>query len=97
MRLGIDIDGVCADFFSRMFNYIKVANPTAKKEDIKDYSFESLGFDKEMLKEVMKHWEKTGDYITLDVIPGSVGGVNKLSRHNDIYMISSRDQFPRIH
>ncbi len=97
MIIAVDIDGVCADMVGGLMPYAKTAMPGVKRGDLKDYDFESVGLDKIIINEILTMWEKTGEYLHLDIIPGAVEGVNRLKKKHGIYMISARDQFGRVH
>jgi len=94
--LGIDIDGVVADFGNTILRYMKQINPKAELNDIIEYGFDNMGINAKELHTILKNFEHTKEYLSMRVIPHAVEVTRKLFKNNEIYFISARDQYKGV-
>lgn len=96
---GIDLDGVCFDFLGGFANWLKTNyNIDVKPENLTNYYW--TGFDAELKDLIWKvyfhEFCKTGGLLTLNVLPGAVGGLKLLSdMGNTIHFITSREPYTK--
>lgn len=94
MILGIDIDGVIADFVG---SFLPKLNKYCKCEvkDIVDYDFEkniSINISEAELIELWRVVEEDKIYKKLGLIKGSIKALNKLAKNNTIKLITNRKE-----
>lgn len=92
MVIGIDIDGVIADFVGsflpKLNKYCK-----CKFRDIIDYDFEkniNVNISAATIKKLWREVEKKKIYRELRLIKGSIEALNKLAKSNTIILITNR-------
>lgn len=90
MKIGIDIDGIIADFVSyflpKLNKYCKCSF-----SDIVNYDFEkNIDINKEDIKKLWEECDKYKIYKELKIVKGSVGALKKLVKKHDIILITSR-------
>ena len=92
MRIGVDIDGTVAD----LYDYLS-KNLDFDFKKVKDYSLKGTGLSLKRLTEVLKGYERTGEYLKIKPIKGAVEGINKLAENgHSIYFITARDQYNSV-
>ena len=75
MKIGVDIDGVVADFIGTILKYL---GPHIKREHIVEYNLSSVGLSNEKLINILKSWKDSGEYRTMRLIKDSVKSINQL-------------------
>jgi uncharacterized HAD superfamily protein len=92
MKIGIDIDGVIADFVG---SFLPKLNKYCKCDfkDIIDYDFEkniNINISAIQIKKLWQEVEKDKIYKELRLIKGSIESVKKLAKSNTIILITNR-------
>ena len=92
MKIGVDIDGVIADFVG---SFLPLLNKycECKLEDIINYDFEkniNINITQEENKKLWKEIEKNRIFKELKLIKGCQAALKKISKGNTIIQISSR-------
>lgn len=98
MKIGVDIDGVVADFvsaYSELINKTAGLNlqPQSDTYPTEWYYERAAGLTKKDENTVWNHIRTTGFWGTLHALPGAVDALTrlwKLEREHDIYFITSR-------
>ena len=92
-RLGIDLDGVVADYHSYLINDINRSNINGKTftlEDWTDYSFsKAFKYPKDLQNIVDKH-SLGGEFIYVEPIEGAIDAIKELDIKNSIHIITGR-------
>ena len=91
-RIGIDIDGVVADFGKSLVDKFGKEKGFVY-QDIKKYDLTNLGLSENEIKTFLEGRET---YVNMKTIKGAREGVNKLSLDNQIIFISFRSFYPEI-
>jgi len=90
MKIGIDIDGIIADFVSSFLPYLN-KYCKCKVEDIVSYDFEkNIDISHENIEKLWKEVESNKIYSDLSLVKNSKMALEILARENRIYLISSR-------
>lgn len=92
-KIGIDIDGVVADF---MCSFLKYLPKGTKVSDIVDYNFDKFNLSHKQIFNILEGWEKTGDYTRIKPIDGAVRGVNEIYNYHKVNFITARNQYDSL-
>jgi len=92
MRIGIDIDGVLADFFPTLLNYYNSKyNRNDKIEDFKDYKWWPIWeISKEEAIRRVDEFHKIHKLKDISPIKGSIEAINELANYNELFIITAR-------
>ena len=92
MKIGIDIDGVTADFVTPFLPVLEEAlGRPVHYEDITAYLFqEALGYSDEMEVHVRAEIDRRDLLRDLPEIPGALEAIRRLARRHDVHFITAR-------
>ena len=91
MKIGIDIDGVVADFFRKFLEfYNKKTGNNVSIENWVTYNFwDFLPISKEEGKKLMDEFYLVEDFDKISLIEGSKEAIHNLAKQNQIYIITA--------
>jgi 5'(3')-deoxyribonucleotidase len=92
MKIGIDVDDVLADFMNCFLKYYnKTYDTKFKRENFKSFSlWKTIGGTREISTEIIKDFFKSEYFDSMDMVKGSQYGVKKLSKNNELIVVTSR-------
>lgn len=92
MKIGIDIDGVIADFVKKFLEfYNKKTGNNFSTENWVTYNFwDFIPITKEEGKKLMDEFYSLEDFDEIPLIEGSKEAIHELSKQNQIYIITAR-------
>jgi len=92
MKIGLDMDEVITSFVDTYLPYYNKNHGTDwKKEDIYSYYlYEVFGISKEEDTKSIVSFGETEEYKNMPLIEGAADGIRKLSRKNELYIITGR-------
>ena len=94
MKIGIDIDGVTADFVTPFLPVLEEAlGRPVRYEDITTYHFQdAFGYGQEMEIQIRKEIDRRDLLRCLPAIPGARETIRRLARSHDIHFITARPE-----
>ncbi|MBT4334241.1 hypothetical protein HOD61_00270 [archaeon] len=94
MRIGIDVDEVLADFMTYFLKYYnKTYDTNLERNDFKNYSlWHTLGGTETDSKRIIDDYFYSEDFEKMGLIYGSQYGVKKLSKNNELIVITARPE-----
>src|SRR3989344_6919744 len=92
MKIGIDIDGVIADFVKKFLDFYnkKTGNNLSVKDWITYNFWDFIPMAKEEGKKLMDEFYSLEDFDEIPLIEGSKEVIHELAKQNQIYIITAR-------
>ena len=92
MKIGVDIDGVVADFVTAFLPVLKdLVGREIRYEEITHYWFQDvLGYDDETEKRVREEIDRRDVLRHLSPITGSLETLNRLGRDHEVHFVTAR-------
>ncbi len=94
-RIGIDLDDTLVDFNSALREWHNEECRTSlRRDDFKSYSLnETLGETEEEINQKMNDFYNSGYFENIQPIPGAIAAIEKLSKREELFLITSRPDF----